>query len=176
MNQTKSNQQWFYRSSTLCHECSLNHNKQVSLFFLQRMIHRIIHTLKKNKTVESRRATLILINVQYELGNCALLVDKYTYLGNCALLADKYTYLGSSILSTDTDINTRFAKALAVIDMLSVTWKLDQTDKMKSSFFQAVVVSIRLYGAVSKFFSLALSFSLSLSLYIYIYIYIYLFC
>ena len=139
------------------------------------MIHRIIHTLKKNKTVESRRATLILINVQHELGNCALLVDKYTYLGNCALLADKYTYLGSSILSTDTDINTRFAKALAVIDMLSVTWKLDQTDKMKSSFFPssgridtAVWCSFKIFLSRTLFLSL----SLSLSLYIYIYIYI----
>ena len=30
--------------------------------------------------------------------------------------------------------------------MLSIKWKSDLTDKMKRSFFQAAVVSIRLYG------------------------------
>ena len=33
--------------------------------------------------------------------------------------------------------------------MLSVIWKLDQTDKMKRSFFQAAIVSILLYGCTT---------------------------
>ena len=44
------------------------------------------------------------------------------------------------------DIDTRLTKAWSAIDKLSVIWKSDLTDKMKRSFFQAVVVSILLYG------------------------------
>ena len=47
---------------------------------------------------------------------------------------DKFTYLGSSVSSTETDINTRLAKAWTDIDRL---WKSDLTDKMKRSFFQS---------------------------------------
>ena len=61
-------------------------------------------------------------------------------------LVDKFTYLGSSVSSTETDIDTRLAKAWTAIDSLSVIWKSDLTDKMKCSFFQASVVSILLYG------------------------------
>ena len=57
-----------------------------------------------------------------------------------------FTDLGSSVSSAGTDINTRLAKAWAVIDRLSVIWKSDLTDKMKRSFFQAAVESILLYG------------------------------
>ena len=56
-------------------------------------------------------------------------------------LVDKSTYLGSSVSSTETDINTRLAKALTAIDRLLVIWKSDLTDKRKRSFFQAVIVS-----------------------------------
>ena len=62
---------------------------------------------------------------------------------------DKFTYLGSSVSSTEKDINTRLAKAWTVIDRLSVIWKSDLTDKMKCSFFQAVIVSILLYGCTT---------------------------
>ena len=41
------------------------------------------------------------------------------------------------------------AKACTAIDRLSVIWKLDPTDKMKRSFFQAAVVSILLYGCTT---------------------------
>ena len=64
-------------------------------------------------------------------------------------LVDKFTYLGSNVSSTETDINTRLAKALSAIDRLSVIWKSDLTDKMKRSFFQAAVVSIVLYGCTT---------------------------
>ena len=47
----------------------------------------------------------------------------------------KFTYLGSSVLSTETDINRRLAKAWTAIDSLSVIWKSDLTDKIKRSFF-----------------------------------------
>ena len=57
--------------------------------------------------------------------------------------------LGRSISSTETDIDTRLAKALTANDSLSVIWKSDLTDKIKGSFFQAAVVSILLYGCTT---------------------------
>ena len=49
-------------------------------------------------------------------------------------LVDKFTYLGSSVSSTETNINTQQAKALTVIDMLSIIWKSNLAEK-KCSFF-----------------------------------------
>ena len=72
-------------------------------------------------------------------------------LNTCSLkLADKFTYLESSVSSTETDINTRLAKAWKANDSLSVMWKSVQRDKIKHSFFQAAVVSILLYGCSSR--------------------------
>ena len=51
--------------------------------------------------------------------------DISTHNGSSLKLVDKITYLWSSVSSTETDINTRLAKA----------WKSDLTDKMKRSFF-----------------------------------------
>ena len=62
---------------------------------------------------------------------------------------EKFTYLGSSVSSTETDINTWLAKAWTAIIRLSVIWKSDLTNKIKRSFFQAVVVSILLYGCTT---------------------------
>ena len=64
-------------------------------------------------------------------------------------LVDKFTYLGSSISSTEKDIDTRLTKAWTAINKLSIIWKSDLTDKMKHSFFQAVVVLILLYGCTT---------------------------
>ena len=64
-------------------------------------------------------------------------------------LVDKFPYLGSSISSTETDINTRLAKAWTALDWLSVIRKSDLTDKIKRSFFQAAAVSILLYGCTT---------------------------
>ena len=64
-------------------------------------------------------------------------------------LVNKFTYLGSSVLSTDTNINTRLAKAWTVSYRLSVIRKSDLTDKIKRSFFQATVVLILLYGCTT---------------------------
>ena len=72
-----------------------------------------------------------------------------TLKGSSLKLVDKFTYLGSSVSSTETDINMRLAKTWTANHSLSVIWKSDLTDKIKHSFFQAVVVSILLYGCTS---------------------------
>ena len=72
--------------------------------------------------------------------------DIFTLNGSSLKLVDKLTYLGSSVSSTETDINTRLAKAWTPDDGLSVIWKSDLTDKIKRRFFQAAIVSILLYG------------------------------
>ena len=75
--------------------------------------------------------------------------DISTLNGSSLKLVDKLTYLGSSVSSTETDINTRLAKAWTANNSLSVIWKSDLTDKMKRSFFPAAVVSILLYGCTT---------------------------
>ena len=72
--------------------------------------------------------------------------DISTLNGGSLKLVNKFTYLGSSVSSTETDINMRLAKAWTAIDSLLVIWKLNLTDKIKCSFFQAAVVSILLNG------------------------------
>ena len=64
-------------------------------------------------------------------------------------LVDKFTYLGSSVSSTEKGIDTRLTKAWTAINRQSIIWESDLTDKMKRSFFQAVVVSILLYGCTT---------------------------
>ena len=46
-------------------------------------------------------------------------------------------------------LDTRLTKAWTVINRLTIIWKSDLTDKMKRSFFQAVVASILLYGCTT---------------------------
>ena len=75
--------------------------------------------------------------------------DISTLNGSSLKLVNKFTYLGSCVSSTETDIDTQLAKARTPIDRLSVIWKLDLTNKMKRSFFQAAVVSILLYGCTT---------------------------
>ena len=72
--------------------------------------------------------------------------DISTLDGTPLKLVEKFTYLGSSVSSTEKGIDTRLTKAWTAIDRLSIIWKSDLTDKRKRSFFQAVVVSILLYG------------------------------
>ena len=69
--------------------------------------------------------------------------------GSSLKLVDKFTYQESSVSSTETDINTRLAKAWTAINRISVIWKSDLTDRIKRSFFQAAVESILLYGCTS---------------------------
>ena len=75
--------------------------------------------------------------------------DISTLDGTPLKLVDKFTYLGSSVSSTEKDIDTRLTKAWTAINRLSIIWKSDLTDKMKSSFFQAAIVSILLYGCTT---------------------------
>ena len=75
--------------------------------------------------------------------------DISTLIGSTLKLVDKFTYLGSSVSSTETDINTRLAKAWTANDRIAIIWKSDLTDKIKRSFFQAAVVSTLLYGCTT---------------------------
>ena len=75
--------------------------------------------------------------------------DISTLNGSSLKLVDKFTYWRSSVLSTETDIDTRLAKAWTAIYRISVIWKSDMTDKMKRSFFQAAIVSILLNGCTT---------------------------
>ena len=73
----------------------------------------------------------------------------FTLDGSSLKLIDKFNYLGSSVSSTEKDIDMLLMKAWTAIDKLSILWKSDLTNKMKCSFFQAVVVSILLYGCTT---------------------------
>ena len=75
--------------------------------------------------------------------------DISTLNGSSLKLVDKFTYLGNSVLSTETNINMRRAKAWTAIARLSVIGKSDLTNKIKRSFFQVAVVSILLYGCTT---------------------------
>ena len=69
--------------------------------------------------------------------------------GSSLKLVNKFNYLGSSVSSTETNNDTRLAKAWTAINRLLVIWNSDLIDKMKRSFFQAAVVSILLYGCTT---------------------------
>ena len=75
--------------------------------------------------------------------------DISTLDGTSLKLVDKFTYLGSSVSSTEKDIDTWLTKAWTAINRLSIIWKSDLIDKMKCSFFHAVVMSILLYGCTT---------------------------
>ena len=75
--------------------------------------------------------------------------DIFTLNGRSLKIVDRFTYLENSVSSTKNDINTRLAKAWTTIDRRSVIWKSDPSDKIKRNFFQAVVVSILLYGFIT---------------------------
>ena len=75
--------------------------------------------------------------------------DISTLDGTSLKLVDKFPYLGSNVSSTEKDIDTQLTKAWTAIDGLSIIWRSNLTDKVKRSFFQAVVVSILLYGCTT---------------------------
>ena len=60
--------------------------------------------------------------------------DISTLNGSFLKLVDKFTYLESSVSSTETDINTRLAKAWTAINSPSVIWKSDLTIKINAVF------------------------------------------
>ena len=61
--------------------------------------------------------------------------DIATLKGSSLKLVDQLTYPGSSFSSTETDINTRLAKAWTAINWLSIMWKSELTNKIRRSFF-----------------------------------------
>ena len=75
--------------------------------------------------------------------------DISTLNGSSLKLVNKFTYLGSSLSSTETDINTRLAKAwrlsIGYWPYGSQNWPI----KWNAVFFQAAVFSILLYGCTS---------------------------
>ena len=75
--------------------------------------------------------------------------DISTLNGSSLKLVDKFTFLGSSVSLTETDIDSWLIKAWTAINRLLVIWKSDLTDKMKCSFFQAVIMLILLYGCTT---------------------------
>ena len=91
------------------------------------------------------------MSIHTRWNTCALIkqVTISTLNDSSLKLVDKFTFLRNSVSSTGTDIDTRLANAWTANDSLSVIWKSDLTDKMKSSFFQAAVVSILLYGCTT---------------------------
>ena len=75
--------------------------------------------------------------------------DISTLDGTSLKLVGKLTYPRKQRLINRKNIDTRLTKAWTAIDRLSIIWKSDLTNKMKRSFFQAVVVSILLYGCTT---------------------------
>ena len=75
--------------------------------------------------------------------------DISTLDGTALKLVDKFTYVGSSVSSTEKDIDMQLIKAWTAIDIISIKWKSDLTDKMKRTFFQTAVESILLYGCTT---------------------------
>ena len=57
-------------------------------------------------------------------------------------------YLGSNV-SSESDVNICIGRVWPAIDRLSVIWKSDFSDKIKWDFFQAVAVTVLLYGCTA---------------------------
>ena len=69
-----------------------------------------------------------------------------TQSGKPLKLVNQFIYLSNNISSTKRDVNIHFVKAEKAIDRLSIVWKPNQSDKKKQDFFQAIAISILLYG------------------------------
>ena len=59
----------------------------------------------------------------------------FTLSGKLLKFADHFIYLGSKILSTESDVNIRQAKAWNTNDMLSIIQNSDLSDKIRWNFF-----------------------------------------
>ena len=75
--------------------------------------------------------------------------DISTIDGKLLNSVDQFRYLGNNISSTENDVNARIGKAWVAINNLSAMWKSNLTDKLKRQFFQAVVMSVLLYGCTT---------------------------
>ena len=65
-------------------------------------------------------------------------------------LVDKFKYLDSSVSSTENNMSVWRAKALTVIDRLSIIWKSKFFRKIKRNFFTATVTLILQYGCTTS--------------------------
>ena len=72
-----------------------------------------------------------------------------TLNGSSLKLVDKFIQLGTCVLSTESDINMCQAKSYPADNRLLTIWKSNLSDKIKFHFFQAVVVSLILYGCAT---------------------------
>ena len=67
-------------------------------------------------------------------------------------LVDMFTYFGSNISSAENYVSIRLAKAWNVIDRPLIIWISNLSDKIKSYFFQTVVVDlVSLFNGISIF-------------------------
>ena len=64
-------------------------------------------------------------------------------------LVNQFIYLGSNISFTKSDVNILIGKAMTTCVLLISIWKSDLSDKIKWEFFQAVTVSVQLYGCTT---------------------------
>ena len=64
-------------------------------------------------------------------------------------LVNQFIYRDSNISSTESAINIHIGKAWTVIDRLSTIWKSDLSDEIKRKYFQAVTLSVLLFGCTS---------------------------
>ena len=64
-------------------------------------------------------------------------------------LVDPFTFLSSNISSTEINVNIHIGKAWTAIDRLLIIWKSDLSNKIKWDFFQAVAMTVLLYGCTT---------------------------
>ena len=92
------------------------------------IIHFILNLSKENHTEDSFAAkNAFLIKIQ-------------------ACEINRFTYSGNNISSTETGVNTMIVKVWTVLERVSIIRKSDHSDIIKKDFFQAMTVSILLYG------------------------------
>ena len=64
-------------------------------------------------------------------------------------LEDQFTYFGNKISSTEIGANIYLMKAWNAADRSSIIWDYDLSVQIKRDFFQAVGMSILLYGCTT---------------------------
>ena len=126
-----------YLQQVLCHRCSVRAADDIALLENSTALDKtLLHSLERAAAViglhvNAHKTEYMYLNQRGDIS---------TLNGSSLKLVDMFTYQGSSVSSTETDINTRQAKAWTAIDKLSVIWKSDRTDKIKRNFFQAAIV------------------------------------
>ena len=73
-----------------------------------------------------------------------------TLSGKLLKLFYQFSYLSSNISSTESNVNICIGKTWIAIERLIIIWKFDLTDEIKWDFFQAVTMSVLLYGSTTR--------------------------